>query len=605
MNTNGFQSGIRFYVGLVFISILFCNSLFSLESQCPALMKDYRPPKDQLLAETGSEKITDTDLLLYLAMDKSRHPNIFNRYVIEEDLSEKGSLLKKIREEITALFVDRQLAMNAPAPEEGPRINNLRLRIESYPLYELVWVEEILSPMVEIKKEDVIGFYRRHQERYTDPPQVKIRIMFLPAPEELSELQRQKINTQIEKYHDMVSKADDFTSLVLSYSTPYPGSTPEGIMEIVKGDSYNRFFDEAYDLKQGDLSPVFQTEEGYFFLKLLEKQEPSEVPLSSVEEEIRRQLHIRSIQYLYELEWEKLDKKYKPYTRVTPWSEMKDDQILIRVADLEITKGEFLSLYPEVITETFDVDDTLKGVLAGKIHQYECIRAEVENRGLGAHSCITKGLPIAENRIAAKRRIDEFLDPLKIPSEEDLKEFYENKPDIGRIMAWREVKHLVGEISRFEQRNSQEQFEIIDRMEKDFEQIISDARKIISEEIQKKEGEKWFPSVLFAKLLQKYSQPDYQFVIYDLGRVTKESNPDIWPDISLLSPGEFTSPRKVKGFIYSYYIERSNKGRRKPFDEVKEEVEAKYLEERLFQAERALREKILENVQIKYKPILQ
>jgi|GEM_PF-597231 len=579
-----------------------------MESESPPLHADYAPPSQTILATCIQGSIPESDLMLFLAIVRYKEPNIFARFMQEKDPRKKEELREKVKKAVESYVFSCELSKMAPSSSEPANVADLRLRLRTYPVYEFIWIEKVLRPLVCITDKDIYAYYNENKTKYQRPESVKLRLLFLPAPLSLPEMEREKIRIRIEELYKKAQQRGNFESIVRENSATFPCVGPDGIMVIERGKTYNRFYDEARSLKEGDFSPVFQQEEGFFFLQCLEKKEMEEIPLEEVQADIRRQLEVTSLRYLYTLEWEKLEKKYQPTLIRTPWDEMKNNSPLILVGSFKITKDEFWHLFPAVVKNNFTIDKSLIQSQANIIRQYDCIRQDVERKKLDGSPYIKVGTEIASEQIAAERYLEQQSIPLKTVTDDDLKLYYKKRPDLSTLKAWREAIHLVGEINQPDQYPPDAIGAVREKLKNTFCSLLAEAKGIIADEQKKREGQKsdtiGLPSSLFASLLKKYSDDKFSFCIYDLKRQMQGTDPELWTTLKSISPGEFSNPVAHLNLIYCYYVEKRFDGERLPFEKVKNTLKPKLIEERIRDSRQALMESILKQSALAFEPVL-
>ncbi len=561
-----------------------------IQSICPAMQEDYAPPGKTILARYKNSVVTDMDLLLFLTVSKDRDPNIFSRYLKESNPRQKAVLRDKIRETVRSCVATRELAEQSPPSLEPDPLLSLRFRLASYPLYELVWVEEILHKKLKITDQDIVAYYQRNREDYERPASVKFRLMYIPAHQVLPELERQKIRTRIDDLHKRAVEGEDFEYLVEQYSSFFPGTSRNGVLEVLKSDTYNRFYEEARATKINEFSPVFQREDGFFFLQCLDKTDPQPIPLADVRPDIVRMLKARSIRYLYSFEWNLLSRKYHPGFHWYPWEEMKENFPMIRVRNLTMTKSDFWHLYPEIIGENFSLQESLIRARVKEIHQFECIRLEVEENKLQSHPFITLGAPVARDVVKSSRYLEDQFSPLKQVSDRDLLDYYEGNPERFTANAWKGVKQIVGEVVQPVQYSLEALESVLVQMENNLIVLVTEAGEIVDQEKNKGRDQgvpsPAVPSSFFEDLMRKYSTDLFKFQVRDLGKIHPEEASDIWPVLRPLSPGEFSPVMKTQHFVYCYYIEEMYAGDRSPFESVKTQLRKDLVQSRMDRAAR-------------------
>ena len=579
-----------------------------IQSICPAMQEDYTPPTKIVLARYKNSSITDTDLLLFLTVSKDRDPNIFSRYLKEQNPRQKTILREKIRESIRSCAFVRELAEQSPPSREPEDLISLRFRLASYPVYELVWVEEILLKKLKITDQDIIAYYKRNQEDYERPASVKFRLMYIPAHQVLPELERQKIRMKIDELHKRAVEGEDFEYLVEKYSAFFPGVTRNGILEVLKSDTYNRFYEEARATKIKEFSPVFQREDGFFFLQCLDKTDPLPIPLPDVRTDIVRSLKSRSIRYLYSFEWNQLSRNYHPGFHWYPWEEMKDNFPMIRVRKLTMTKGEFWRLFPEIMGENFALQESLIRDKVKEIHQFECIRLEIEQKKFQAHPFITIGSLLARDMVQSRRYLEDLFSPLKQVSDKELQDYYESHPEDYTVNIWKGVKQIVGEVVQPVQYSPEALGDVLVQMENNLIVMVTEAGEIVDQEKNKGKDQgiqsPVFPSSFFEDFMRKYSTDLFKFQVRDLGKIRPEEASDIWPVLRPLSPGEFSLVMKTQHFVYCYYVEEMYAGDRSSFESVKTRIRNNLIQSRMEQAARELKERTLADLGLTFEQVL-
>jgi len=579
----------------------------NIQSDCPALKIEYTAPGRAVLARFRDQAVTEEDLLLFLTLSKAGAPNLYNRFQKVQNPKEKAELKEKIKDAIRSYVTTRELSLKYSSEKKHDKIVNLKKRMLAYPAYELVWVDQILRSKIRIRDEDIVAYYRRYKEKYERPASVRLRLFYVPAPRVLPELERQKIRQKIEEFRARALEGEDFEYLVKTYSSSFPGTDKKGIMEVYKSETYNRFYEEARAIKINRFSPVFSREHGFFFLQCLDKKDPEVIPLSSVKKEIRQILKARSLRFLYSIELDKLIKKYHPGFHWCPWDEMKNAHILIRIGKLKITKTDFWQLFPEIIGEDFSVNKQDIFENAQTIHRFECIRMEVEKKLKSPIPFIKTAEIIASDLFQATRFLEVRLASLKTVSDEELKEYYDNNPNLATEDAWREIKQVVGEVINPVQYDDQALVDVLQKMEINFERLRREALKIVEKEKEKystappeASEDPYFPISLFKDLLKKYSTDLYKFEIRDIGRVHSDSAPDIWQQLEPLHSGEFSEIERTLHFVHCFYVETAHKGQIKPFEEVKRELRKHLVQSRMEKAGENMKKQALQETQIRF-----
>jgi len=598
--------------GGLFVLLLFLlgGAAFAQQmmSQNPELRFDYAPPGNQVLATSALGSIPETDLLLYLALSLNRNPNVFARFMDEKNPEKKKEYKQNFKDAVQSYMIMWKMSREAPAAAEPENIAALRLRIKSYPAYEMVWIEKVLRPLVAITDGDIRAYYDEHKEKYLRPASASLRLMFLAAPLNQPELDRQKARIRIEELREQAIAGAPFEALVRENSSPFPDANPDGVMNVQKSKTYNRFYEEADAIEEGAFSPVFQREEGFFFLQCLKKNVEEITPLEEVQNQIRAELEIISLRHLYTFEWNKLDKKYLPHSLWAPWDESKDNDLILKAGSLKITKGEFWQLFPEVIGVDMKLDD---GTLRSKtnfIKQYECIRQEIENLKISDHPWIVIGEAIAREMIAADHYMAQHSHPLKVVTQEDMKAFYETHPELSTTAPWRETAQLIGSLKQADRFAPDVIMGVRERMYAAYTACLAEAGEIIAAQRKALEENNqpvsYLPGGLFAGLSQKYSTNEFSIDVYDLGKLEPQFRPAVWKIVKDLPVGEFSPVERGLNTRNCYYIAKRYEGERLPLSKIKDKLRDKILTERFAKATKETGDELLKQSALVFEPIL-
>lgn len=579
-----------------------------MTSQSPELRFDYAPPGNQVLATSALGSIPETDLLLYLTLSLNRDPNVFARFMAEKNPQKKKEYKESVRKAVESYMVMWKMSREAPPASEPENIATLRHRIKSYPAYEMVWIEKVLRPLVVITEADVRAYYDEHKEKYLRPASATLRLMFLAAPLSQPELERQKVRIRIEELHEQAVAGAPFEALVRENSSPFPETQPGGIMTIKKSKTFNRFYEEAAAIEEGAFSPVFQREEGFFFLQCLKKKAEDTTPLEEVQDQIRSDLEALSLRHLYTFEWNKLDKKYLPHSLWAPWDELKDDDLILKTGSFKLTKGEFWQLFPEVIGIDMKLDEGLLRSKTFFIKQYECIRQEVEHLKLSDHPWIVLGGAIAREMIAADRYMAQQAYPLKNVTAEELNAFYEARPELSTLKPWRETAQIACGLKRADRFAPDIIKDVRERMYAAYKDCLAEAGGIVAARRKAMEENKKpvsnLPAGLFAELPKKYSTDEFSIDVYDLGKLEPQVKPVVWEIVKDLSVGEFSPIAWRLNSASCYYVGGRFEGERIPLSKVREKLRDRLLTERFSKATKETGKKMLEQSALVFEPVL-
>lgn len=157
-------------------------------------------------------------------------------------------------------------------------------------------------------KKELEEYYEKHKERYLIPEEIKLQQILFLCPNDADPLEEDRAKVQAHYARDKLLEGEDFAELAKKYSQD-PSAGKGGILGTFKrGQLLSLLEEAAFKLKEGEISPVIQSQFGFHILKAVEKKEAHYTPLSQVEADIRKQhseekgirLHQEWIKKLYQ-----------------------------------------------------------------------------------------------------------------------------------------------------------------------------------------------------------------------------------------------------------------------------------------------------------------
>ena len=133
-------------------------------------------------------------------------------------------------------------------------------------------------------------YYHNNQNLFKQPEQVKISMILIkvkPNDEKSKKIQARK---KIEAVQKKLAQGEDFGKLAKAYSEG-PNAQRGGAWGYLKrGHVGKALEDEAFALKVGEVSKIFETPSGYHLIKVIDKKPAGPIPYKEVEKMIKRRL---------------------------------------------------------------------------------------------------------------------------------------------------------------------------------------------------------------------------------------------------------------------------------------------------------------------------
>jgi len=150
--------------------------------------------------------------------------------------------------------------------------------------------------------EEIAAYYKTHQEQFNIPPVLKLRQIVVSDPVTAKNL------------HDKLTKDDgSFAEMARRYSVDAATKGRGGLIGLYrKGTREKSFEDAVYGIKKPmQFAPVFQTEQGYHIVQLLERREGISRSLEQVKPIIVRRIAVEKEKKLLDDLLVKLKEKAK------------------------------------------------------------------------------------------------------------------------------------------------------------------------------------------------------------------------------------------------------------------------------------------------------
>jgi parvulin-like peptidyl-prolyl isomerase len=186
-------------------------------------------------------------------------------------------------------------------------INPAEKKVE---LREDLMIDKILREhvynKVSVPPRDVRSYYNEHIEEYQEAKKVKLRqiiIMFsrYDTKKEAEWMARQLLNR--------LKQGEDFATLAENYSQG-PHASESGLWDFDEvGSLRKELRDEAFQLKEGEISPILESSVCYHIIKIEEVKPTKTRSFQSVQEEIFRKLEHEHTNELKEAFLEELKQK--------------------------------------------------------------------------------------------------------------------------------------------------------------------------------------------------------------------------------------------------------------------------------------------------------
>jgi peptidyl-prolyl cis-trans isomerase C len=260
-------------------------------------------PDSKVLVTVGQETITQSDLNARTVMLPPQIRSRFETAAGRAQMLEQVVLVSLLAQEARRLGIDKQ--------EDVAK--KIKEAVDNIIVQELT--RHQISGEVTVTDEEIAAYYDGNKHEFVRPKQINTSvIMFEAGAQATADVKKEKYQRARETLKRL-KKGADFAEVAKEVSEDKrtqrrdgrTGFFAEGRRERIYG---KKFEQQAFGLKKGEISDVFETEFGYFIVRLDDIQPRTEEGLSSARSKIERKLHQIKQREAYEQYVESLKEKY-------------------------------------------------------------------------------------------------------------------------------------------------------------------------------------------------------------------------------------------------------------------------------------------------------
>lgn len=260
-------------------------------------------PAPEVLATVGEETITRADLEARTAMLPPQIRSRFETPTGRQQLLDQVVLVSLLSQEARSLGIDKQ-------DEVAKRIKEMT---------DNIIVQELTRQQVptdiSIPDEEIAAYYEANKNDFVRAEQINASVIMFAAPPTIGPEEKEKKQNLARETLARLKKGADFAEVAREVSedqrTQRRGGITGFFAEGRRTRMYGKKFEEvAFALKQGEMSDVFETEFGYFIVRLDDRQPRTEQSLAEAKSKIARKLQQTKQKEAYEKYVEGLKEKY-------------------------------------------------------------------------------------------------------------------------------------------------------------------------------------------------------------------------------------------------------------------------------------------------------
>ncbi len=411
------------------VAMIILTGAFAQASH-PLYYGTYDGSEDRLLAETQAGAIREKDFLLFLVMKRSPMPDQLNQYLTESDYRLRQELRERLHLELEE-YALMMAAPDLPMTHKHPTaIDAAAAETFVYPVYDWVWSDWVVKSELGLTDLDLRKFYHNHAEKFIRPELIQTRVIFLRASYDEGTRSFEDAEDLLLDLSQQIRDGADFGALAAQYSEAPSGKQGGQLPLSHEGAFFAEFEDVVGDLDEGEMSEPFQGVGG-MYLVLLEKRLPAQLPpFSAIRDDVQEALQPHALRYRQAFNVSRLRQFGKNAFRPQAFDSANPEAWLVQVGDYRLTSADFLRIYPEVLTPDAMTNRKSVSERAGGIFFGELMKAECVLRNLMSDPRLVRAKALAPRMLRARRLTAEKMQPFLAPTEEQLRQFHSDHPEL-------------------------------------------------------------------------------------------------------------------------------------------------------------------------------
>lgn len=374
-------------------------------SPLPFLSSPYRGNPDLELARLGDMPITERDLFLFRVMTRASDPGLAENWdkPLPSPLSAERRLqLRQAVREMALISLQKETS----EPSLSPYQLFLARRWTMYPVFICVWMDELVATELKIHPEDIQFYIRRNQAEFTIPERYEFYWVTIPSPEEEKPDVRRRHRQEAEELLQRWQANKDLSPIVAAdyppsttlvarnhlYSIPRNSGAMDPLLETV-----------LRQLRDGEISSLIETRDGFHLLKLHARYPTSLRPEAEIQRDARKTLFLQFLPQQGDHLLARLHQKVHPVNRSALWSFLAPETVMLDIGRTDVTRDDFTAIFPDLFATGSKPDPRRIRERAAELIDWELIAQDIETHLLDDHPMIQSARPWADALLAHTR----------------------------------------------------------------------------------------------------------------------------------------------------------------------------------------------------------
>ena len=152
------------------------------------------------------------------------------------------------------------------------------------------YLDEVGANAGDIAEQDIHAFYVNNPDKFQAPELVRAQHILLQLGAGANDEAKQKARKEMQAILEQARTGADFAQLARQYSQDASAANGGDLGYFPKGRMVKPFEDAAFELNDGEISDIVETQFGFHIIKVIEHRPAGDIPETMAQEQIRTYL---------------------------------------------------------------------------------------------------------------------------------------------------------------------------------------------------------------------------------------------------------------------------------------------------------------------------
>ncbi len=171
----------------------------------------------------------------------------------------------------------------------GQSEDEVRQQLRRYLMIQEL-VHERLYQQATVSEETLRAYYEGHPDLFRQPANVLASHILIRIRPDAGEEEKQAARSDLEALRLRLEGGEDFLTAAAEFTKRRANAEGGDLELVMRGQMPRAFEDAAFTLEPESLSPVVETEKGFYLIKVIDNTPETIIPFEKVREELKKRL---------------------------------------------------------------------------------------------------------------------------------------------------------------------------------------------------------------------------------------------------------------------------------------------------------------------------